>query len=168
MRILWSALVVILFPLHCHAGEAVRVEDIQIVDIGIYDAEVKTRVEDPSLVSGGRRLVSNIKFVGKTDRVPGRLGVQFGYRYKIIGEPAGATVPLKFVLRYPEPGLKNPKNGATRLVDEFTQDRTIGDIHARGYGFDSAWEIVSGVWTFEVWYQDRMLKDQKFTVVKAR
>jgi hypothetical protein len=168
MKILCSALALMLFPLAGHAEDATRVDDIEIVDFGVYNAEVKYRVEDPSLASGGRRLVSNIKFVEKSERVPGRLGVQFGYRYKVIGEPAGAAVPLKFVLRYPEPGLKNPQNGNKKLLDEFTQDRTIGDIHARGYGFDNAWEIVTGVWTFEVWYQDRMLKDQKFTVVKAK
>jgi hypothetical protein len=168
MRILCSTLALILFPLSGHAEETARVDDIEIVDIGVYSAEVKSRVEDSNLASGGRRIVANIKFVDKTDRVPARLGVQFGYRYKVIGEPAGAAVPLKFVTRYPEPGLKNPENGNRKLVDEFTQDRTIGDIHARGYGFDNAWEIVAGVWTFEVWYQDRMIRDQKFTVVKAK
>ena len=35
-----------------------------------------------------------------------------------------------------------------------------------GYGFDNAWEIVPGVWTEQIWYQDRMLAERTFTVSK--
>jgi Domain of unknown function (DUF3859) len=42
----------------------------------------------------------------------------------------------------------------------------IGAICLLGYGFDNAWEIVPGVWTEQIWYQDRMLAERTFTVSK--
>jgi Domain of unknown function (DUF3859) len=40
----------------------------------------------------------------------------------------------------------------------------IGALCLLGYGFDNAWEIVPGVWTEQIWYQDRKLAEQTFTV----
>jgi hypothetical protein len=42
----------------------------------------------------------------------------------------------------------------------------IGALCLLGYGFDNAWEIVPGVWTEQIWYQDRMLAERSFTVSK--
>ena len=42
----------------------------------------------------------------------------------------------------------------------------IGALCLLGYGFDNAWEIVPGVWTEQIWYQDRMLAERTFTVSK--
>ena len=46
-------------------------------------------------------------------------------------------------------------------------DLKIGALCLLGYGFDNAWEIVPGVWTEEIWYQDRMLAERTFTVSKT-
>ena len=40
----------------------------------------------------------------------------------------------------------------------------IGALCLLGYGFENAWEIVPGVWTEQIWYQDRMLAERTFTV----
>jgi Domain of unknown function (DUF3859) len=42
----------------------------------------------------------------------------------------------------------------------------IGALCLLGYGFDNAWEIVPGIWTEQIWYQDRMLAERTFTVSK--
>jgi len=36
----------------------------------------------------------------------------------------------------------------------------------RDYTFAHDWELLPGVWTFQIWYQGRMLAEEKFTVVK--
>ena len=43
----------------------------------------------------------------------------------------------------------------------------IGALCLVGYGFDNAWEIVPGQWTQQIWYQDKMLAERKFSVSKA-
>jgi hypothetical protein len=40
----------------------------------------------------------------------------------------------------------------------------IGTLCLLGYGFDNDWEIVPGVWTEQIWYQDRTLAERSFTV----
>jgi hypothetical protein len=46
--------------------------------------------------------------------------------------------------------------------------RTIGDIHLFGYTFDSAAELIPGVWTFEIWQEDKKIAEQRFEVTKAK
>jgi hypothetical protein len=42
----------------------------------------------------------------------------------------------------------------------------IGTTQFRSYVLDNDWEVVPGVWIFQVWYQGRKLAEQKFTLVK--
>ncbi len=43
----------------------------------------------------------------------------------------------------------------------------IGALCLLGYGFDKAWEIVPGVWSEQIWYQDHMLAERSLTVGKV-
>ena len=45
-------------------------------------------------------------------------------------------------------------------------DLKIGALCLLGYGLDNAWEIAPGVWTEQIWYQDRMLAERTFAVSK--
>jgi hypothetical protein len=44
--------------------------------------------------------------------------------------------------------------------------RAIGAQLHRDYTFEHDWELLPGVWTFQIWYQGRLLAEEKFTVVK--
>jgi Domain of unknown function (DUF3859) len=167
MRGAITCLVLVLMYAHSHA-QPVHMGSVEIVEKGIFIIEGKTKVEDRALSAGFRYLASSIKKVEETTIVPGKLGIHFGFRYKIIGEPVGASALLRFILRYPQPGIRNPSTHQISTSGEFTETRTIGDIHYRGFGFDSPSEVVLGRWTFEIWYEDQKLTEQAFTVVKAR
>ena len=75
---------------------------------------------------------------------------------------------LHLVLDVPAAGNSQPEY---RRHDAHRQyrlsDMKIGALCLLGYGFDNAWEIVPGVWTEQIWYQDRMLAERTFTVSKA-
>ena len=98
--------------------------------------------------------------------IQARIGLVFGVRFFVVGEPKEAEVKLRFVTRYPLPGLRNPMTRIDKLRDEQTGPAKIGWADFRGYSFDYDWEIVPGVWTFEVWDGDRKLVEQQLTVVK--
>ncbi len=143
-----------------------RIDRINIVAKGVYQAEVAKRIEDPSQATGQRQILGNIKLVDNTTSIPAKNPIQFGFQYVIVGAPNDAQISVKMVTLYPKHGLKNPKTHETTYRDEYAIERTVGATHFKGYKIDADWEAVPGVWTFQIWYQNRKLAEQSFTLVK--
>jgi len=148
------------------SAQSPRVDRIEIVEKGIYQAATIKRIENKRLASGTMQSVASIKKVADSTAVPARLGVRFGFRFRLLGEPNGVAVPLSLRLKFPNGGLRNPETGAIHDYDELSSSRTIGDIHYHGYSFDHQWELVAGIWTFEIWYDDTKMLEQSFMVAK--
>jgi Domain of unknown function (DUF3859) len=107
-------------------------------------------------------------FVTDTQDVVGKIGTQFGIEFRIDGAPIGDGVTLHLVLAFPPQGIRNPNTGDMMHAAKIAfPNIKIGALCVLGYGFDSAWEIVPGVWTEQIWYQDQMLAERTFTVSKA-
>ena len=149
-------------------ASAQTIERVEIVDFGIYNAGEKmkstTAFDTAAEVLNG---VSPMKFTltEATTTVPGRLGVHFGFRYKIIGSAKGTT-KLKMVTLIPEPGIRNPNTRRTTVRNEYVETKPLGTTQYTGYSFDNPWEIVFGTWTKEIWNGDQKLASKTFTVVQ--
>jgi hypothetical protein len=44
--------------------------------------------------------------------------------------------------------------------------RALVTLSFEGYTLDHSWEIVTGVWTFEMWDGDRKLLSQSFKIME--
>jgi hypothetical protein len=161
MRILISLL---LLAALSNAAGAQTVQRIEITEFGIYRSKTTEVVAAPGTATGTEWLVTDIKLVKQTTTVPARLGVEFGFRYKIIGR-GGASVRLKKLTLIPQPGIRNPKTGNTSVRSESFLDRKVGTTNYTSYGLDNSWEIVTGTWTIELWDGDRKLASKSFNVV---
>jgi Domain of unknown function (DUF3859) len=107
-------------------------------------------------------------FVSDSNDVSGKPGTQFGVEFRIDGEPRGDGVTVYLLLIFPPQGIHNPNTGRTMYAAKVAYpNMKIGALCLVGYGFDNAWEIVPGQWTQQIWYQDKMLAERKFTVGKA-
>jgi hypothetical protein len=146
------------------ATPAARIDRVEIVEKGLYKVELNERVEDPTTVGGGRYVHSKGELIKDTATIPA-VPSQFGFRYVVSGEPKGAKVPTRIVAHYPEGGRTNPNTGKTAMKDEFPQTATIGGA-PNLFFLNMKWGMVPGVWTIEVWSQDRKLAEQKFTLVQ--
>jgi hypothetical protein len=146
------------------AAGAQTIQRIEVTEVGIYRAETTRLDAAPGTPTGAVRRLSNIKLAQATTTIPARLGVRFGFRYKIVGR-TGANVSLKMVTLIPQPGVRNPSTGNTTVRSEYLADKTVGDTFYRDYGLDNPWEIVTGTWTFEIWDGNRELVSQSFNVV---
>jgi hypothetical protein len=147
-------------------ARAQTVERIDVTEFGIYTADTKQIVSAPQSTTGIAQRVSasSIKLAKATTTVPGRIGVRFGFRYRIIGD--GQSVTLRRIVHIPEPGVHNPEKGII-LTSEVHADTAIGPLEIAGYQFGHDWEIVPGTWTIELWDGDRKLASQSFQVVKG-
>jgi Domain of unknown function (DUF3859) len=143
-----------------------KVERIDIVEYGIYLAQTAVIENAPATATGQRNILSDTRLIAATTRIEAKIGVHFGMRYLLLGQPNSATVRLTSVTNYPVPGLKKPGTETHQARGEHPLFATIGAINYRGYVFEQDWELVPGNWTFELWDGKRKLVSQTFQVVK--
>jgi len=106
-------------------------------------------------------------FLSDSTDIPGKAGTQFGIEFRLDGAPAGDAVTLYAAFTFPPQGIRNPNTGAVMRTAKIAFPNVkIGALSLFGYGFDNDWEIVPGVWTEQIWYQDRMLAERSFRVLK--
>jgi hypothetical protein len=148
------------------SAQAPQVERIDVVEYGIYTANAESRESVPGSAAGNLTIEKDIRHVQTTRSVPARRGVEFGFRYVVVGAPAGMAVPFHMVTIFPRAGLKNPATQQVMIHSEFDRVKMIGTTQYRSYVLDNDWEAVPGVWIFQIWYQGRKLAEQAFTVVK--
>ena len=165
MRVMLLA-AMLLTAVHAARAQDVRVERVDIVDRGIYTVTVGEQTPDPNAPTGTIAAPGAVKLLEATTAIQGRLGLEFGLQYVVVGEPAGADVPLDFVVTYPEAGLVDPADPNRMLKSGFSRVKKIGDTVYFGFGFENAWEIVPGTWTFTILFQRRKLAEQSFTVTQ--
>jgi hypothetical protein len=148
-------------------AQSLHVERIEITNQGIYEIEAQRIIGDKDLAGSHGNVVTKLRRIRTTTIIPARLCISFGLEYRIIGKPNGIEVPITMAIRLPKRGLYDP--GTKRIFHRYETvvDRTIGDGHFRSYTLDKEWEVVSGVWTLEFWYEDRKLVEQSFTLIET-
>jgi hypothetical protein len=152
------------FALVLPAADARAETRAEIFDAGIYELDFVRTVEAPNTASGTQSIVQNEKLLERTTCIPAARGIRFGFRYRVFGEPAG-QVALRMVNHYPADGLRNPATNKVHYTGEVVQPAIAGGISLyTGYGFDEDWEVVPGIWVFEIWYKGKLLASQKFEV----
>jgi len=145
-------------------AHAATVKRVEITEFGIYTSRTDKTLDAPGAATGVTKLVSDIELVKSTTTVPARVGANFGFRYRIVGE--GKTVTVKKITHIPEPGIRNPVSGNTIVTSVVNIERTIGDVHFTSYSLDQDFEVVPGTWTMEIWIDDRKWASQSFELVK--
>ena len=98
-----------------------------------------------------------------TQRIPLRTGVYFGYQYWLRLPPDEGKPVLKRVLIHPEMTLPDGSR-VSRSERKFRRKATHGIVTAiDAYALSEDYELVEGDWVFQLWHQDEMLVEAKFT-----
>ena len=163
MRYLLLVAILVAAPLAARAQDA-RVDRIDIVDKGIYAITTGEETPDANTPTGKISAVTSVRNIEATTAIRGHVGLEFGFQYTVVGAPAGVDVSLDIVNIYPPPGLVDPQDQKPMLESRYSRKKKIGEVVYLGYGFENDWEIVPGIWTFEIWYGGRKLAEQSFAV----
>jgi len=148
---------------------APAVTSITVTSAGTYTAQTTSTParSGQQTPTGTVGTAADWHFLSDSTDVPGKAGTQFGIEFRLEGTPAGDPVTLYAAFTFPPPGIRNPNTGEVMHAAKIAfPNLKIGTLCLLGYGFDNAWEIVPGVWTEQIWYQDRMLAERSFTVSK--
>jgi hypothetical protein len=153
---------------------AVANADIQgrIVGYGTYTVTDKYKqFKTPGSISGfGRSYMEPPTFTAVTDHIRARKnGVRFGIVFELTNLPKiqHATVGIILVVKYPP--VHRPDGTTSTHFAQSTRMAVRGRdriVSWTGYGFEHDYEMVPGIWTFEVRSYSRMLCKKDFTVVR--
>lgn len=138
-----------------------QIESIEVVDYGLYTAEVMSAQRDAQGLL--QNTSTNVRHSQTTRDVPAQIGVRFGFRFRVTGVPSGTEVRLKKIITFPPGGLRNPASPQVISRSETTLAMTVGhEAMYTAYKFDDPWELATGTWTIELWQGDRKLLSQSF------
>ncbi len=142
-------------------AQSIRAEAATVVDYGTYAVEDSSVTTDEQGVK--QHYHDNLSLIERTNTVPLRLGVTFGFRYMLSGT-TNSSSPIRQITIYPSGGLVAPVKSR---IDSVEQDTTvqIGDTGLIDYTLEDPWELVPGVWTLEVRAGDKLLASESFTLV---
>ena len=145
------------------AAQAQTVDRLEITDFGTYKVEPGNKRENAEGLK--TTIARRVEHLESTTTIPARIGISFGVRYKIVGEPDNAEVTLRKVISFPPPGLQ-PSRGKIMPQSESKVETMIGETAADLYTLEDNFELVPGVWTVELWDGERKLLTQSFTLEK--
>ena len=140
----------------------------EVLEFGTFElAGPQVTIPNAQTLDGAERNAAAARFARQTDKVPAKIGVQFGFRFKLTNIPEAKTVDLKTIVKHPP--IKNEQGVIER---EYTLTTTLpvtdGYVsEVTGYSLDRSEELVPGVWVFEHWYRGEKLVSQSFTVVAS-
>lgn len=137
-----------------------------IVDYGIYRVEITQKKQAPSAMDGQAGIVNMETLVleTQTDRIPAKIGVEFGFRYRLAGPASGTKINV--VMKALTPGLKPSGGDKLEYTSTVEWQREIGRTYYAGFGFEKDWETVPGLWIIQLLVQDQKMAEKTFTVVR--
>jgi len=162
------------FLLVCRIETAVANEEecsdpqATIVDYGIYEPNQGSKVDSEGVLLGYNTVVYSKKLVSRVTEVPGKLGLNFGFRYSLKCKDLNVgTVPVTIKVIHPE--MKNPDTQKKSTESSWTDGAWTTDINLHsGWNFDESWEIVLGDWKIQVILNDQVLVEQGFKIVENK
>lgn len=160
-KVFFSGLILCLANLIQAADLQVRAAEI--VGYGIFDTSSSSSGRGFTAASIAQDNVKGVQFIEYTTDIPAKLGVNFGIQYVINSRPRGKPIKVTSIVKFPEGGLQRPR-GRLYAESRDTHEVTIGGKALHGYGFDEEWELVPGIWIFELWYRDVRLIKKTFNV----
>ena len=99
-------------------GQKATIERIDVINPGIYTAEVTQVKRDSDAASGEVFYARVAKLVEKTTTVDAKIGVGFGFKFRVVGQSPDGKASLTSITIYPPPGVKNPNTGTTTMREE--------------------------------------------------
>ena len=163
MRVIKSVFLVLLATVGISHAQMLRVDRIEFPEYGIYTLDREVQGKDEAGINKG--FGSNIRHAGSLRNIPSQLGITFGFRYKVIGSPHNMPIDLRTLVVFPAHGLWPSLSTKPIPQVEFIQYTKIGEMGFASYTLENNFELVRGAWAIEIWYADRKLGTQNFTLV---
>ena len=155
----------------CGGQQSPKVSGIDIVGFGIFEYEQAVREPDPtSPISAEMARAPAIRVSVQTDRIPNENGISYGIAFVVRGQPTGAQVDIRVVLRS-SAGCVLKTTGAVIHENASTLQVRLGELrHIGGRIVPPEEDHCTGrpaaeTETFELYYEGEKLAEKRFRLV---
>jgi hypothetical protein len=132
---------------------------------GVYTAAFVRKEVSAGAPAGAKITSRKVKPPAtNSDRIVLANGMQFGFGYRLLGEPNGAKIRLRCMQKFPPPGVFNKITGRRELSAVMEGEQPIGADSFLGFIVGRTADFPAGDWTFELWQGDRKLVEKTFAV----
>jgi hypothetical protein len=163
MPIIMTVLSLLLVTASVAYAQMSQIDRIEVVEYGIYT--VDRAVQGRDALGINQAVASNVRHAATMRTIPAQIGTTFGFRYKVVGKPYDAPVDLRKVVIFPRRGLIPSASAKPVTQDEFPLHTRVGQTSYVSYTLEDSFELVPGIWVFEIWQGNRKLATQSFNVV---
>ncbi|MDG9928800.1 MULTISPECIES: DUF3859 domain-containing protein [unclassified Pseudomonas] len=136
----------------------------ELLKYGIAKNVVIQTIKDKELVSGEKHIVASCNIVEETQKVPAKLGSEFGIVYKIGRVDFAPSIRIEEVIIFPDGGVTNPETGRNVRFDSELLDVSPNTDLYFSYTLDYPWEIKVGTWVFQVRQEGEVLVEKEFYI----
>ena len=170
---LWATIVASLALAACTASPpSPRVSSIEIVGYGIFEYGQAVRETDATSPIGAEiARAPAIRVSVQTDRIPNRTGISYGIAFVVRGEPSGAPVDIRVVLRS-SAGCVLKATGALIHENASTLQVKLGELRHIGGRIVPPDEDhctsrpAADTETFELYYSGHKLAEKRFELLE--
>jgi hypothetical protein len=147
-------------------AHAQTLQRIEIFQWGIYEVNGRVPPSVPPEEVEQRLDTSDFTHVRTTRVIPARIGTEFCFRFRTIGDLA-VRAALRIATTFPPSGLIGRVSRMRIESEERDVVVLAGFPGIWCWGFDDPDDIALGEWRIELWAGNRKLAEQTFTVVPA-
>lgn len=167
MKLIFVAATFLLsIALPASAQESLRAE---MIWYGLYTSGDLRSVDDPSSPTGKKHFSTGVKGPAvNSDRIaiaPSGI-TSFGFGYRLSGVPNGTNVRTIHIIRFPGKGVPARGGGLQETSTTVDQDTVGQDVHIGWRLNGSESKEYEGVWTLQVWSEQKLLLERKFTIYR--
>ncbi|MEH6407959.1 MAG: DUF3859 domain-containing protein [Leeuwenhoekiella sp.] len=134
---------------------------IDFIELGYGICTVKTLTSEKmeNTPTGTHNVSTNFKLIEKTDRIPIKIGQQFGVDY-LLKSDIYTEIPVEFVWTFPE-SITN-ENGEVFKEIKYTRNVSTNENNHSTYTLNENYLLVKGEWKYEVLYKGKKIYQRKF------
>jgi hypothetical protein len=127
---------------------------------GIYTSHTVEKESIDGSASIDHAVVEKQVLVKKTEKVPAKLGIQFGTVYKLTGKDKD-TASLEIEWIFPHEIMDTAKN-AKYLNIRYPIKLPINFVNSSCYTLDNNFEVVKGIWIVNIYSDNKIIFTRKF------
>jgi hypothetical protein len=161
-----ATLAALVFSANVSAQESLRAE---MIWFGNYTAGEVKSFDDPNSPTGKKHFSTGTKGpAANSDRIaiaPNGI-TSFGFGYRLSGVPNGTNVRTIHIIRFPGKGVPGRDGGLQETSTIADSDTAGQDVHIGWRMNSDSSKEYEGVWTFQVWSEQKLLLERKFTVYR--
>jgi hypothetical protein len=166
----YCIITLIIFSSFCFTSYSMSAEvtSISIIEAGIFQTKTIKVEKDNNIATGELFAVDrmSIGLVKATYEVTAKLGIEFGIRYIVNGEPIGKKVPIK--IKWIHPMTQNPNTGKSTNTTILADYNRIGRMSYTGHRHRKEGDMPLGKYTIQIFHVETKLAEKEFFVIEPR